>query len=104
MNWYKISKKINMKFPKDECGDLKSRLKRNKNIFTTRVDREQNKYRVGDIVKVDFWDNELEVVSVKTYSDIRKHPFYRELTDDWKNQIKDKKFDVIELEELDELV
>ena len=68
-------------FPEDEIESIKSYLKNNKSVYTTRVSNEYGKYRVGDIVKTS-WNEYLNVFEIKEFADITSHPFYSELTDD----------------------
>ena len=86
-----------MKFPKAEVLDLAIRLEKGKPIFTTRILDEQGKYRVGHLVRVDFWDEPLKVVSITTKKSIKSHPFLDELTKSQIEEISGYTYDVVEL-------
>lgn len=86
-----------MKFPKAEFEALVARLEKGKLIYTTRILEEQDRYRVGHKVRVDFWDEPLEVVEITTKKSIKSHPFYDELTEKQIEEISVHKYDVIEL-------
>lgn len=87
---------VEMSFPKSEIEALKSRLKNNKSIFTTRVDNEYNKYVTVDEVSSIL--GKLKIKGQNTFTDLNKHPFKLELTP---NQLKElqkyNKFNLIEL-------
>lgn len=71
-------------FPKSEHKNLINRLNKNKPIYTTRVSKEKGKYKENEIYQSQ-WGDLLEIIDVKTFKDIKNHPFYNELT---KPQIK----------------
>ena len=43
-----------MNFPKKEWDDIKKRLNENKIVYTIRVGNEYGKYKVGDILKIEW--------------------------------------------------
>jgi hypothetical protein len=66
-------------FPKSEHKSLIKRLKNNKQIITTRVSNEFDKYNINDILFSDL-GYELKVLKIKNYQNIKEHPYYNELT------------------------
>lgn len=86
-----------MKFPGSEVPDLAIRLEKGKPIYTTRILDEQGKYRVGHKIRVDFWDEPLEIVSITTKKSVGSHPFFDELTEKQIEEISGHTYDVVEL-------
>jgi len=86
-----------MKFPRNEVESLVARLEKNKPIFTTRISDEQGKYREGHLVRVNFWDEPLKIISITTKKSIRSHPFLDELTEKQIEEISGHTYDIIEL-------
>jgi len=84
-------------FPSVEVKKLKYRLGQGKPIYTTRIDKEVGKYRKNAIVHNDQLGI-LKVKKVVTLKDIKKHPFYKDLTKKQLKAIGDQKYQVIELE------
>ena len=85
-------------FPRDEFYTLQKRLRKFLPIVTTRVDKEQGKYKAGDVIGSDF--GPLKVREVKTFNDLSEHPYFGELTDAQKREIRKGmkgKFDVVVL-------
>ena len=91
---------VNMPFPKSEWDSLKKRLKKRLPIYTTRIQKEQDKYKKGMKVTVSFWPKPLTIKEVKTYTYIDDHPFYDHLTQDQIKQIKGKTYDIVKLEQI----
>lgn len=89
--------KIEMTFPKDEWSDLKKRLKNKLPIITTRIEKEQGKYKVNQIVSTPLQPNPLKVIAIDTYKRIEDHPYYEHLTPSQRKQISNKVYDVIKL-------
>ena len=86
-------------FPENEIKQLKSRLCSGKTIFTTRISKDFGKYKKNAVVNNSVLGL-LKVKKVMTFNDIKKHPFYNDLT---KNQLKiigEKKYQVIEFEKI----
>lgn len=82
-------------FPKSEHPALKKRLDESESIYTTRTRDEKGEYTVGQLLDSPF--GLLEVADIDTYSSIDQHPFKKDLTDEQKERIKGKSFDLIEL-------
>jgi hypothetical protein len=87
----------NMNFPEGEIKQLKSRLGAGKPIYTTRIAKEVGKYRKNAVVNNSVLGL-LKVKKVMTLRDIKKHPFFKDLTKKQLKEIGDQKYQVIELE------
>jgi len=92
-----LSGMILMTFPRHEWDQLKRRLMRGNPIYTTRISKEQGRYKKGMRVKVPFWKTVLSVMDVKTFDHIEDHPFYDELTAPQIKEIEGNRFDVVKL-------
>jgi len=88
---------ITIDFPKDEILDLTKRLRQGMPIYTLRVDREQGKYKSGQLVNVDFWEGPLKIFYLKTIEDVKQYKFYNEMEDEWIKQVEGKIIDVLGL-------
>jgi len=87
----------NITFPVHEYQAIKGRLNQGKTFYTTRVSDELNKYKVGQRYKAP-WGDVLEVVSVERVTDLKKHKFFKELSDaEIKTLSMYKKMDHVEL-------
>lgn len=76
MKQYSFNKNIKkINFPEEEIEQLS---KQNK-FITTRVSNDYNKYNVNDIVLTP-WKELFKIVKRINISDIKKHPYYNELT------------------------
>jgi len=83
-------------FPKEEIPNL---IKRS-TIVTTRVDREFNKYFLGDILTTP-WGDEFVVTSVQVIHSVKKHPNYTLLTPEQIQLLsKYNKMDVIQMKKI----
>jgi len=88
-------------FPKEEHKDIINRLLNNKYLFTTRVDKEYNKYKVNDILLAPEIGYYFSVYSVNKINNIKNHPYYNFLTPNQINLLsKYNKIDVIKLVKL----
>lgn len=89
-------------FPDNEYNSYLERINNGKVIYTTRISKEVNKYKVNNIYDSVF--GLLKVISVKHYSNIDEHPFLEELTKEQIEEINkyiiDNGFDLIELEKI----
>lgn len=85
-------------FPEHEHEQLRNRLDSGKDIYTTRIMKERNKYKEGHIHNSPF--GKLKVISVKTGQGLHQHPFVSELTTDEKKQISNNPFDLVQLRKL----
>jgi hypothetical protein len=89
----KLSNTLNkMTFPKDEHIALARRLSQNKVIYTTRVSDEYDKYilnalYITNIPEDDEVTYQVKVIEIKSYTDIKQHPFYNELTEEQRSSI-----------------
>ena len=87
-------------FPKEEHDNYLKRLNNNQGIFTTRISKDFNKYKVNDILISDLNNMKLIVTKVETYHNIEDHPYLSYLTKEQVNQIsKYKEYDCIWLKE-----
>ena len=68
-----MHKKIN--FPDEEIEKLKNKAL----IITTRISQEYNRYSVKEIVKTP-WDDTYIIIKIEKINDVKKHPYYHELT------------------------
>lgn len=78
-----------MNFPSKEYLDLKLRLSGGKDIITTRVSSEYEKFKddaIGTRYLTDL-GYILELKKKNQFSSIKEHPYYTELTNEWINQI-----------------
>ena len=73
-------------FPKAEKSAIKSRLRSEGNVVTTRVSRELGKYKVGD--RLEYAGFILDVVRVERFGDLVEHPFLDELDDRMRKEIE----------------
>ena len=87
----------NMNFPDGETKQLKRRLDTGKLIYTTRIAKEVGKYKKNAVVNNSVLGL-LKVKKVMTLNDIKKHPFFKDLTKKQLKLIGDQKYQVIELE------
>jgi YgiT-type zinc finger domain-containing protein len=71
---------VNIIFPADEINSLKSRLSSNKYIYTTRVDKEYDRYKEGNIHYAPQLNICLKVESSFKFTNLLAHPFVEELT------------------------
>jgi hypothetical protein len=80
-------------FPEDEISNYIDTLDK-KFAISTRISNEQDKYKADKIYMTN-WLDLIKILSVRTYDDIKDHPYYDHLSKDQINQISSKKFDVI---------
>ncbi len=73
-------------FPLNEHEELLKRLTNGKEIYTTRVSLEVNKYQNGEIYDSPF--GKLKVVSKVHIDRLNSHPFLRELTSEQQKEIE----------------
>jgi hypothetical protein len=83
-------------FPLKEICDLKARLNTTGKIGTTRISDEFGIYHVGDTVSSEF--GLLQVTHVISGKKLADHPYYNELTQEWKIKIGNNSFDYIILQ------
>ncbi len=82
-------------FPKSEYASLQKRLDSENPIYSTRTREEKSAYSSGQLLNSPF--GTLKVVEVKTFRSIKDHPFEKDLTDEQRERIKGKSFDIIKL-------
>lgn len=87
-------------FPKDEHKTILKGLETKNYFYTIRVDKEYNKYHIGDILNSDI-GVKLKVLDVKNIKDIKEYQFYEYLTPSMIEYLTQfKKLNVIKLEKL----
>lgn len=73
-------------FPKEEYKKYLDRINENKIIYTTRVSSEVGKYKLNNIYNSPF--GKLRVIEVKHFNLIEEHPFFEELNNNQKEEIR----------------
>ncbi|MAG10828.1 hypothetical protein CMI44_00750, partial [Candidatus Pacearchaeota archaeon] len=76
-----------IKFPKHEHKGYKKDIKEGKLLWTSRIGKEFNKYKVGEIYMSEF-EIPLKIIKVNREEFSSKHPNYRNLTSAQKKQLK----------------
>lgn len=89
----KIASKIN--FSTHEISSLKERISNDKPIYTTRMDKELGKYKVGKLYDSPF--GELSVIKIDKYTSLDEHPFLDELTSKEKKRIGSNEYELVKL-------
>ena len=74
-------------FPEQEHEAIQERLKRQGYCYTTRVYKELGKYKAGRIYTAP-WGDVLKIDEVRTYQKVSERPFYDEMTEDEKREIR----------------
>ena len=74
-------------FPEHEYASVQKDLERLGYCYTTRVYKEIGKYQVGKCYMAP-WGDVLRIDEVKTYWKVSDRPFYDEMTDDEKAEIR----------------
>lgn len=77
--WFKEEHPKEISFPKDEI----QKLKKQKTFVTTRVSDDYDKYHRGDVV-ITPWNVKYRIIKRVNIDNIKKHPYYNELTEDQK--------------------
>ena len=88
--------RLSIDFPIKELTDLKSRLNKNKPIFTTRISNEIDKYDKGMILGSPLGLLKVEKVS-QVFDNIKKHPFYSELSTENIKELSGNQMKIIKL-------
>jgi hypothetical protein len=89
-----------IKFPKHEHKEYKEDIKKGKLIWTSRIDKEFNKYKIGEIYMSEF-GIPLKVIKANKEKFSSKHPNYKNLTSTQKKKLKEAVFyDHIQLKPL----
>lgn len=76
-----------MSFPEHEYESIQRYLDRLGHCYTTRVYQEIGKYQVGELYAAP-WGDVLRIDEVKTYWKVSDRPFYDEMSDDEKKEIR----------------
>lgn len=74
-------------FPEYEYGSIQNYLKKLGYCYTTRVYKELGKYKVGELYAAP-WGDVLIIDEVKIYWKVSDRPFYNEMNDDEKAEIR----------------
>jgi len=87
-------------FPKEEHSEIIDHLQNNKYLFTTRVSKEYDKYKVNDVLLSDI-GYFFSVYSVDKINNVKNHPYYKFLTSEQIKIIsKYNKIDILKLVKL----
>ena len=76
-----------MSFPKHEYESIQNCLDKLGYCYTTRVYKEIGKYRAGELYTAP-WGDVLKIEEVKTFWKVSDRPFYDEMSDDEKAEIR----------------
>lgn len=74
-------------FPEYEYGSIQNYLNKLGYCYTTRVYKEIGKYKPGELYTAP-WGDLLKIDEVKTYRKVSERPFYDEMTDDERTEIR----------------
>ncbi len=74
-------------FPEQEYESIQNYLSKLGYCYTTRVYKEIGKYKVGELYTAP-WGDVLKIDEVKTYWKVSDRPFYDEMNDDEKTEIR----------------
>ena len=74
-------------FPEHEHEAIQNYLGKLGYCYTTRVYREVGKYKVGELYNAP-WGDVLKIDEVKQYWKVSDRPFYEEMADNEKNEIR----------------
>ena len=74
-------------FPENEYESIQNYLNKLGYCYTTRVYKEIGKYKVGESY-IAPWGDALKIDEVKTYWKVSDRPFYDEMTDEEKAEIR----------------
>ena len=74
-------------FPEHEYESIQNYLNKLGHCYTTRVYKEIGKYKVGELYTAP-WGDVLKIDEVKTYWKVSERPFYDEMNDDEKIEIR----------------
>ena len=76
-----------MPFPEHEHKSVQNYLDEIGYCYTTRVYKETDKYKIGELYKAP-WGDVLKIDEVRKYWKVSDRPFYDEMTDDEKDLIR----------------
>ena len=74
-------------FPEQEYASIQNYLNKLGYCYTTRLYKEIGKYKEGEVYTAP-WGEVLRIDEVKTYRKVSDRPFYDEMTDDEKAEIR----------------
>lgn len=74
-------------FPEYEYESIQNYLNKLGYCYTTRVYKEIGKYKVGELYTAP-WGDLLKIDEVRTYRKVSERPFYDEMTDDERTEIR----------------
>ena len=74
-------------FPEHEYGSVQKRLDRQGFCYTTRVYKEVGKYKVGESY-IAPWGDILRIDDVQTFYKVSDRPFFDEMSEEEKNEIR----------------
>ncbi|MCL1787380.1 MAG: hypothetical protein FWG38_05285 [Defluviitaleaceae bacterium] len=78
---------IEMSFPEHEHEAIQNYLNELGYCYTTRTYKEVGKYKVGELYKAP-WSDVLKIDEVQKYYKISDRPFYNEMSDSEKEEIR----------------
>jgi len=74
-------------FPEHEYESVQNRLNKQGHCYTTRVYKEVGKYKVGESYLAP-WGEILRIDEIQTYRKVSDRPFYDEMSDTEKDEIR----------------
>ena len=74
-------------FPEQEYKSIQNYLNKPGYCYTTRVYKEIGKYKAGELYTAP-WGDVLKIDEVKTYRKVSDRPFYDEMSDEEKDEIR----------------
>lgn len=74
-------------FPEHEYESIQNCLNKLGYCYTTRVYKEIGKYKAGELYAAP-WGDVLKIEEVKTYWKVSERPFYDEMNDDEREEIR----------------
>ena len=74
-------------FPEQEYKSIQNYLNKLGYCYTTRVYKEIGKYKAGELYTAP-WGDVLKIDEVKTYRKVSDRPFYDEMSDEEKDEIR----------------
>jgi hypothetical protein len=79
---------LEISFPEHEHEGVQNFLNKFGFCYTTRVYKEVGKYKAGELFKAP-WGDILKIDEVKEYWRVSDRPYYNEMTDDEKKEIRE---------------
>jgi len=75
----KMNNNMEISFPKNEYENIQKYLDEQGYCYTTRVNKETNKYKVGELYRAP-WGDILKIDEVTKYQKLSERPFYDNMT------------------------